>query len=127
MEDPNGWLDEVKWDASGLVPAIAQHHTTGRILMMAWMNREALSLTVQTAMAHYWSRSRHTLWKKGETSGHLQRVHGLWLDCDGDAIVLSVDPMGQVACHTGRQSCFYRRWQRGKWVVVDPVLEAPVS
>ena len=119
------WLDAVHWDASGLVPAIAQEAGSGRILMMAWMNREALAETAATARAVYWSRSRGRLWRKGEESGHVQRVRQIQLDCDGDAIVLEVEQQGGIACHTGRHSCFFSRLQDGEWVTVDPVLRDP--
>lgn len=119
------WLDEIKWDRYGLVPAIAQDHKTGRILMMAWMNREALTLTAAENRAIYWSRSRGKLWRKGEESGHVQKLHELRLDCDADVVVLSVEQIGDIACHTGRQSCFYRVFEDGKWTVVDPVLKDP--
>lgn len=119
------WLDEIHWDADGLVPAIAQDHQTGRILMMAWMNREALSLTVAEGRAIYWSRSRNRLWRKGEESGHVQTLHELRLDCDADVIVLQVEQLGGIACHTGRESCFYRRYQDHAWHSVEPVLKSP--
>ena len=119
------WLDEVRWDAQGLVPAIAQDWQTGRVLMVAWMNREALSLTVAEQRGIYWSRSRNRLWRKGEESGHVQRLHELRLDCDADVIVLQVEQLGGMACHTGRTSCFYRRLVDGQWQVVDPVLKSP--
>jgi phosphoribosyl-AMP cyclohydrolase len=119
------WLDEVKWDAAGLVTAIAQDAATQRVLMVAWMNREALELTAGTGIAHYWSRSRGKLWKKGEESGHLQTVKELRLDCDGDVIVLQIEQAGGIACHTGRESCFYRRFENGAWQTVDPVLKDP--
>ena len=122
-QNPCDWLDEVQWNEQGLVAAIAQHVDSHRILMMAWMNRESLMLTVQTGLAHYWSRSRGKLWKKGEESGHWQTVQELRLDCDGDAIVMLIQPTGEVACHTGRESCFYRRWQQGSWVTVDAVID----
>lgn len=121
------WLDEVKWDAAGLVPAIAQEAATGRILMMAWMNREALALTAETGFAHYYSRSRQRLWKKGEASGHLQKVRELRLDCDGDAIVLAIEQSGGIACHTGRASCFFRQYRDGAWQIADPVLKDPAA
>lgn len=121
----NTWLDAVKWDDDGLVPAIAQDHQSGRILMMAWMNREALELTAKEQRAIYYSRSRKKLWRKGEESGHVQHLHELRLDCDGDVIVMQVDQVGGIACHTGRESCFYSVWEDGKWVVVDPVLKDP--
>lgn len=119
------WLDEIHWDASGLVPAIAQDANTGRILMMAWMNREALELTAQKREAVYWSRSRNRLWHKGESSGHVQSVREIRLDCDEDVIILHVEQTGGIACHTGRESCFYRVLQDGEWVSVDPVLKDP--
>ncbi|MDX1697245.1 MAG: phosphoribosyl-AMP cyclohydrolase [Thiohalobacterales bacterium] len=119
------WLDEVKWTAEGLVPAIAQDAQDGRILMMAWMNREALTQTASTGKAVYWSRSRQRLWHKGEESGHQQRVSEIRLDCDNDVIVLQVEQLGGIACHTGRRSCFYRRLEPGGWVEVDPVLRNP--
>lgn len=119
------WLDAVRWDAQGLVPAIAQDWQTGRVLMVAWMNREALTLTVAEQRGIYWSRSRNRLWRKGEESGHVQRLHELRLDCDGDVIVLQVEQLGGMACHTGRTSCFYRRLVDGQWQVVDPVLKSP--
>lgn len=119
------WLDAVKWDADGLVPAIAQDYKTGRILMMAWMNREALQLTTAENRAIYWSRSRGKLWRKGEESGHVQKLHEVRLDCDADVIVLQVEQLGGIACHTGRESCFYRVWQDSAWVTVDPVLKDP--
>ena len=119
------WLDAIKWDANGLVPAIAQDHRTGRVLMVAWMNREALTLTVQEQRGIYWSRSRNRLWRKGEESGHVQRLKELRLDCDADIIVLQVEQIGGMACHTGRESCFYRRYEDGCWVVVDPELKSP--
>jgi phosphoribosyl-AMP cyclohydrolase len=121
------WLDEVKWDDAGLVPAIAQDKTSGRILMMAWMNREALELTARTGFAHYYSRSRGKQWMKGEESGHVQHVHELRLDCDGDVVVMQIDQEGDIACHTGRASCFYRRYENGAWVVTDPVLKDPAA
>jgi len=121
----SSWLDEVKWDAQGLVTAIAQDSATGRVLMVAWMNRESLQLTADTGIAHYWSRSRQKLWKKGEESGHLQTVQELRLDCDGDVIVMQIQQAGGIACHTGRESCFYRRFENGGWTVVDAVLKDP--
>ena len=119
------WLEEVKWSPEGLVPAIAQDAGSGRVLMVAWMNREALRETARTGEAHYWSRSRAKLWHKGEESGHIQRVREIRLDCDADVIVLSVEQGGGIACHTGRQSCFYRKLVGGEWSVVDPVLRDP--
>lgn len=119
------WLDAVKWDSDGLVPAIAQDYHSGRILMMAWMNREALELTVTENRAIYYSRSRKKLWRKGEDSGHVQKLHEVRLDCDADVIVLQVEQIGGIACHTGRESCFYQVWRDGEWVTVDPVLKDP--
>ena len=119
------WLDEIKWTDDGLVPAIAQDHQSGRVLMMAWMNAESLRLSVEEGRAIYWSRSRQKLWRKGEESGHMQRLHGIQLDCDGDAIILQVEQIGDIACHTGRQSCFYRSLQNGRWQTVEPVLRDP--
>jgi phosphoribosyl-AMP cyclohydrolase len=121
------WLDSVKWDASGLVAAVAQEASSGRILMVAWMNREALAQTAATGRAIYWSRSRQRLWRKGEESGHTQSVSEIRLDCDGDAIVLMVEQAGGIACHTGRHSCFFSRLEDGQWVTVDPVLRDPSS
>ena len=121
----NDWLDEIKWNDDGLVPAVAQDHATGRILMLAWMNRESLALTATEGRAIYWSRSRGKLWRKGEESGHVQKLHELRLDCDADVIVLLVEQLGGIACHTGRESCFYRVYQNGEWQTVDPVLKDP--
>lgn len=119
------WLDQVKWDENGLIPAIAQDHQSGRILMMAWMNREALQLTVQEQRAIYYSRSRQQLWRKGESSGHVQQLHEVRLDCDADVIVLQVEQKGGIACHTGRESCFYRVYDNGQWRIVDEVIKDP--
>lgn len=119
------WLDDVKFDSDGLIPAIAQDHQSGRILMVAWMNREALALTVAEQRAIYWSRSRAKLWRKGEESGHVQRLIELRLDCDADVITIQVEQIGGMACHTGRESCFYRRLHEGQWQTVDPVLKSP--
>jgi phosphoribosyl-AMP cyclohydrolase len=119
------WLDAVKWDANGLVPAIAQDAGTSRVLMLAWMNRESLAKTVATGEAHYWSRSRRRLWRKGEESGHVQKVRGVRIDCDEDVVLLEVEQAGGIACHTGRERCFYRRLERGRWVEVEPVLRDP--
>ena len=119
------WLDDVRFDSDGLIPAIAQDHQTGRILMVAWMNREALALTVAEQRAIYWSRSRAKLWRKGEESGHVQKLIELRLDCDADVITMQVEQIGSMACHTGRESCFYRRLHDGQWQTVDPVLKSP--
>lgn len=123
----NTWLDEIKWTDDGLVPAIAQDYQSGRVLMMAWMNPESLRLSVAEGRAIYWSRSRQKLWRKGEESGHVQKLHDIRLDCDGDAIVLLVEQLGGIACHTGRQSCFYRSLQNGQWQAVEPVLKDPTD
>lgn len=118
-----GWLDEIKWSAEGLVPAIAQEAGSGRVLMVAWMNREALQETAANGRAVYWSRSRNTLWRKGEESGHVQRVREMRLDCDADVILLTVEQTGGIACHTGRHSCFFRRLENGEWRTVDAVVK----
>jgi phosphoribosyl-AMP cyclohydrolase len=119
------WLDAVKWNADGLVSATAQEAGSGTVLTQAWMNREALERTAATLEAHYWSRSRGKLWRKGETSGHVQRVREIRLDCDGDAILLLVEQIGGIACHTGRHHCFFRRLENGDWRSIEPVLEDP--
>lgn len=119
------WLNEIKWNSDGLVPAIAQDYKTGRVLMMAWMNAESLALTAAEQRAIYWSRSRAKLWRKGEESGHVQKLHEMRLDCDADVIILMVEQLGQIACHTGRESCFYRVFENGAWQTVDAVLKDP--
>jgi phosphoribosyl-AMP cyclohydrolase len=119
------WLDSVLWNADGLVPAIAQDADGGAVLTLAWMNREALSRTASTLLAHYWSRSRRCLWQKGERSGHVQRVREIRLDCDNDAILLIVDQEGGIACHTGRSRCFFQRLESGAWHAVEPVIKDP--
>ena len=123
------WLDSVKWNDAGLVTAIAQDYKSGDVLMLAWMNREALALTWQEQVAVYWSRSRQRLWHKGESSGHVQRLVECHLDCDGDAILLKVEQVGGIACHTGRRSCFYRRLKQQNgvesWEIESPVLQDP--
>jgi phosphoribosyl-AMP cyclohydrolase len=121
------WLDEIKWDVDGLVPAIAQDAETGRVLMMAWMNREALALTVREGRAVYWSRSRGKLWPKGEESGHVQRVKSIRTDCDSDVVLLSVQQVGGIACHTGRESCFYKELQGEAWTPVEAVIKDPAE
>ncbi|MDR9424515.1 MAG: phosphoribosyl-AMP cyclohydrolase [Marinobacter sp.] len=121
------WLNDIQWTEDGLVPAIAQDADTGDILMMAWMNRESLALTVQENQAVYWSRSRGKLWRKGESSGHQQVLRDIRLDCDADVILLKVEQKGGIACHTGRRSCFYRTLKDGRWVSVDPVIKDPDS
>jgi phosphoribosyl-AMP cyclohydrolase len=121
----DAWLDEVEWDEHGLVPCIAQEAGTGRILMVAWANREALARTRALGEAVYYSRSRGRLWHKGEESGHTQKVESIRLDCDGDVVVLEVVQAGGIACHTGRASCFFRRLVDGRWVETEPVLKDP--
>src|SRR4030066_96085 len=119
------WLNKVKWTDDGLVPVIAQDATSGTVLMFAWMNREALKLTAEGGEAVYWSRSRKKLWHKGEESGHFQKVKEIRLDCDGDVILLKVEQLGGIACHTGRESCFYSRLEDGQWVEADGGLKFP--
>ncbi len=121
----NIWLDEIKWTEDGLVPAIAQDAQTGRVLMFAWMNKEALLQTVEKGEVVYYSRSRQKLWHKGEESGHTQKVKSLCLDCDGDVITIKIEQTGGIACHTGRESCFYREFQNNQWIVVDKVIKDP--
>jgi phosphoribosyl-AMP cyclohydrolase len=118
-------LNAVAWNEHGLVAAIAQDATTRDVLMMAWMNRESLELTLKTGDAHYWSRSRKALWKKGESSGHIQHVKSIRLDCDGDTILLAVEQVGGIACHTGRANCFFNLAEDGQWIITSPVLTAP--
>lgn len=119
----DAWLDAVNWDADGLVPAVAQEAGTGKILMLAWMNRTALETTVREGRAVYWSRSRG-LWRKGEQSGHVQVLKELRLDCDNDAVLLIVEQRGGIACHTGRERCFFQRLEQGQWVTVEPVVKS---
>ncbi len=119
------WLDAIRWNEAGLVPAIAQEKGTGTILMVAWMNREALRLTAESGHAVYFSRSRQRLWHKGEESGHQQVVHEIRTDCDRDVILLTVEQRGGIACHTGRHSCFFRRLEGDDWAEVEPVLKDP--
>ena len=126
--DRMNWLDEVKWDAQGLVPAIAQEVGSHDVLMVAWMNREALAKTAELGQAVYFSRSRNRLWHKGEESGHIQKVHELRLDCDNDVVLLKVEQLGHtpgIACHTGRHSCFFQLYKDGAWHTVEPVLKDP--
>ncbi|MFA7679532.1 MAG: phosphoribosyl-AMP cyclohydrolase [Pigmentiphaga sp.] len=125
------WLDQVKFDEQGLVPGIAQDAESGKVVMFAYMNRESLLETVKTGNATYWSRSRNKLWRKGEESGHVQRIQELRLDCDGDVILMRIEQVGGIACHTGRERCFYNRLEQRdgvwRWVVTDPVLKDPES
>jgi phosphoribosyl-AMP cyclohydrolase len=119
------WLDEINWDEKGLVPVIAQEYKTGKVLMFAWMNREALQLTEESNQAVYWSRSRNKLWRKGEESGHTQIVHEIRLDCDEDVILLSVQQQGGIACHTGRHSCFFKKLENQSWKIDQPLIKNP--
>jgi phosphoribosyl-AMP cyclohydrolase len=119
------WLDEVPWNEHGLIAAVAQDFSSGKVLTVAWMNRQALQDTVERQEAVYWSRSRKRLWRKGEESGHVQKLRELRLDCDADAVLLKVEQVGGIACHTGRESCFFRKLEKGEWVSVDPVLKDP--
>jgi phosphoribosyl-AMP cyclohydrolase len=119
------WLDQVKWAPDGLVAAIAQDAASGKVLTLAWMNRDALARTVATGEAHYWSRSRSRLWRKGEASGHVQRVREIRLDCDDDAILLQVEQAGGIACHTGHERCFFQRLEGRHWIAVEPVIKDP--
>lgn len=121
------WLDELKWNDDGLVPAIAQDADSGKVLMVAWMNREALAQTVASGHAVYWSRSRQKLWHKGEESGHVQDVQDIRLDCDNDVVLLSVTQHGGIACHTGRHNCFFKQLQGDQWVEVEPVIKDPAQ
>lgn len=128
MSEESRWLNEVVWDEQGLVPAIAQDFETGEVLMFAWMNREALGLTAEKGEAVYWSRSRRKLWHKGEESGHIQKVREIRMDCDGDVILLKIEQVGGIACHTGRRSCFFQRHlDGGGWEEADPVLKDPAE
>lgn len=119
------WLSKVNWSEDGLIPAVAQDAHNGRVLMVAWMDREALRLTVESGEAVYWSRSRKKLWHKGEESGHIQKIKEVCLDCDGDVVLLLVEQVGGIACHTGRASCFFNRLEKDQWVEIDPVLKSP--
>ncbi len=119
------WLDEIRFTEDGLIPAIAQDSTTGKILMFAWMNRESLTLTVENGYAVYWSRSRQKLWRKGEESGHQQKIISIQMDCDEDVLLLKIEQQGGIACHTGRESCFYRQLIDGEWQTVETVLKNP--
>lgn len=121
----SAWIDEIRWDDAGLVPAIAQDAATGEVLMVAWMNREALAETVRSGEAVYWSRSRNRLWRKGEESGHIQKVREVRTDCDHDVILLKVEQIGGISCHTGRKSCFFNRLGESGWEAILPVLKDP--
>ncbi|NOX42987.1 MAG: phosphoribosyl-AMP cyclohydrolase [Gammaproteobacteria bacterium] len=121
------WLDKIKWTEDGLVPTIAQEDATGKVLMFAWMSRESLALTVKEGKAIYWSRSRQKLWRKGDESGHSQIIKEIRLDCDNDVILIKVEQIGGIACHTGRHNCFFQRLEDGNWVNIDPVLKDPAD
>jgi len=125
LPDLAEWFNQVRWDESGLAPVVAQDAASGRVLTVAWMNREALAETARRGEAVYWSRSRGRLWRKGGGSGHVQRVVEVRLDCDADAILLRVEQAGGIACHTGRERCFFRKLENGRWVTTDPVLKDP--
>ena len=125
MDASKYWLDALKWDDNGMVPVIAQDATSGRVVMFAWMNREALAESVKTGNAVYWSRSRQRLWRKGEESGYFQKIRSLRTDCDGDVLLLAIEQVGGIACHTGRESCFFNELQEDRWVAADPVLKDP--
>jgi phosphoribosyl-AMP cyclohydrolase len=119
------WLDKIQWNADGLVPVIVQEHVSGKVLMFAWMNREALALTNDTKRGVYWSRSRQQLWRKGEASGHVQLVHQIRLDCDEDVVLIEVEQVGGIACHTGRHNCFFRKLENGQWEIDQPIIKNP--
>ena len=119
------WLDKINWDKDGLVPVIAQERKTGKVLMFAWMNREALKLTNESKQAVYWSRSRQKLWRKGESSGHVQHVHEIRLDCDEDVILIDVEQEGGIACHTGRHNCFFKKLNDNQWEIDQPIIKNP--
>jgi phosphoribosyl-AMP cyclohydrolase len=119
------WLDKINWDKDGLVPVIAQERKTGKVLMFAWMNREALKLTNESKQAVYWSRSRQKLWRKGESSGHVQHVHEIRLDCDEDVILIDVEQEGGIACHTGRHNCFFQKLNDNRWEIDQPIIKNP--
>lgn len=123
----SNWLNQIKWDEQGLVPVIAQDAATGDVLMFAWMNREALERSAECGEAIYWSRSRRKLWHKGEESGHTQIIREMRIDCDNDVVLLKVEQTGGIACHTGRRSCFYKKFENGGWQEVEPVLKDPES
>ena len=125
MSEAMSWIRDIKWSVDGLLPVIAQDSRSGRVLMFAYMNREALERSISTGEAHYWSRSRAKLWRKGEESGHLQKIKEIFIDCDGDVILLKVDQVAGIACHTGRESCFFRRLDGEQWQFVDEVVMEP--
>ncbi|MDH5479839.1 MAG: phosphoribosyl-AMP cyclohydrolase [Nitrosomonas sp.] len=121
----DNWLSKINWSEDGLVPVITQENGSGKILMVAWMDREALRLTVEKGEAVYWSRSRKKLWHKGEESGHIQKVIDIYLDCDEDVLLLTVEQVGGIACHTGRHNCFFKKLEGGQWVVTAPIIKDP--
>ena len=125
MSQTGKLTDDIRWNEQGLVPAIAQAWQTGEVLMLAWMNREALELTISESRAIYWSRSRQAIWRKGEESGHIQRLMELRIDCDADTVLMKVEQLGGIACHTGRRSCFYRKREPDGWLVTDEVVRSP--
>ena len=125
MTEPSALLQEIKWNEQGLIPAIAQDWKTGEVLMLAWMNGDALRLTIKEGRAIYWSRSRRAVWRKGEESGHIQLLKELRIDCDADTVLMKVEQIGGIACHTGRRGCFYRVLQDGEWHVTDDVIRQP--
>lgn len=125
MLNAMNWLDKISWDTNGLVPVIVQEHYTGLVLMFAWMNREALQLTNDTKQAVYWSRSRNKLWRKGEESGHVQLIHEIRLDCDEDVVLIKVEQVGGIACHTGRHNCFFKKLDDSSWVIDQAVIKNP--
>ncbi len=127
ISSTDNFLDQLRWNEDGLIPAIAQDTNTNEVLMVAWMNRESLALTVAEQRAIYWSRSRQKIWRKGEESGHIQRIREIRLDCDEDVIILKVEQVGGLACHTGRRSCFYRRLENGEWQTVDAAIKDPAN
>jgi phosphoribosyl-AMP cyclohydrolase len=124
-QTPGNWLDEINWDERGLVPVVTQDASSRRVLTLAWLNREALLTACAEQRAVYWSRSRNRLWRKGEESGHIQKLQGIFLDCDGDAVIFSVEQVGGIACHTGRESCFFRKLENGHWLSVDAIIRDP--
>lgn len=125
MTEPRALLNDIQWNGDGLVPAIAQDFESGEVLMLAWMNREALALTIEEGRAIYWSRSRGALWRKGDESGHVQRLKELRIDCDRDTVLMKVEQLGGIACHTGRRHCFFQRLEDGDWAVTDEVIKSP--
>ena len=122
---PDTWLSKINWSKDGLIPVIAQEAASGKVLMVAWMNREALKLTVKKREAIYWSRSRKKLWHKGEESGHIQKIKDIYLDCDEDVVLLIVEQVGGIACHTGRHNCFFQKLQDDQWIIAAPVIKEP--